>query len=65
MGDLIVWVLENFGGWAIVAAVVAFLLAEFTLDLAKDLLIDWIKDRREDKGLTEWGNRPEDNGNNS
>ena len=58
MGDIIVFLLENYGGWIIVAAIVGFLLLEFLLDLAKDLLIDWIKDKREDRGESEWGNTP-------
>lgn len=56
MGDIIVFLLENYGGWFIVTAIAGFLLVEFLLDLGKDLLIDWIKDKREDRGESEWGN---------
>jgi hypothetical protein len=60
MDDILVFMIERYGGWAVIFAVVAYLAAESLLDLGRDLLIDWIKDKREDKGLTEWGNKSEE-----
>lgn len=58
MDDLLILILERYGTGAIIAAFILYLAIEFGLDLVRDLLIDWIKDRREDRGESEWGNRP-------
>ena len=62
MDDILVFLIDRYGGWAVIAGVLAYLAVESILDLARDLLIDWIKDKREDAGLTEWGNVPNDDG---
>ena len=58
MDDILVFLVEKYGGWSVVLGVFMYLALESLLDLGRDLLIDWIKDKREDRGQTEWGNYP-------
>ncbi len=60
MDDLIIGLLEQYGAWAVVAAVVLYLAAEFVLDLVKDLIIDKIKASRINQDLDEWGSQDDD-----
>ncbi len=60
MDDLVIGLLEKYGGWAVVAAVVLWLGAEFVLDIVKELIMDKIKAGRINQNLDEWGSQDDD-----
>jgi hypothetical protein len=45
MGDLIVFIVTKYGGWAIVVGVAAYFIIEMALDVAGDLVSEAIRDR--------------------
>lgn len=51
MGDLLVWIIEQYSGWAIIIFVAAYLLAEFLLDIVHDLFLDWLHSALERRRL--------------
>ena len=48
MIDWLERLLENESGWVMVLGFAGFLAVEFLLDLVKDLLVDWIRKRRDE-----------------
>ena len=46
MDDLILLLLERYGAWSVIAAILLILIAESILDAIKDFVVDWIKERR-------------------
>ena len=49
MADFIIWLLETQPAWVMIVGIMGFLAAEFLLDIVKDLVIDWIRERRKCK----------------
>ena len=53
MGDVIVFLLEKYSGWALIAFVIVYLLVEFSLYIIKDLVVDdinkWMNKRKKDR----------------
>ena len=53
MGDIIVFLLEKYSGWALIVFVIFYLLVEFSLDIVKDLIVDdinkWMNKRKRDR----------------
>ena len=45
MGDLIVYLVTQYGWWAITAGVLIYLVVESILDVISGLIGEWIRDR--------------------
>ena len=45
MGDLLVLIIQQYGGWAVIAGIIAYFLIEMTLDVAGDLVSEWLRDK--------------------
>ena len=43
MGDIVVLLLEKYSGPLLAAAVLVYLVLEFSLDIAHEFVVDWIR----------------------
>jgi len=46
--DWLEWLLENESGWVMILGFAGFLAVEFLLDIVHDLVMDWIRERKND-----------------
>lgn len=45
MDDLIIWLVEKYGGWTLIVSITLYLAVEFGLDIVHDLVLDWLRPR--------------------